>query len=109
MLEHLNRRAGRAFQSVPANMRLIEARMRECGGPADLIAVVDAKVAAWKDDPKMAEYLRPETLFGAQKFASYVGQLTRRDRAGGAWWTAKGFGSEADARRAGAVPEEATP
>jgi hypothetical protein len=33
--------------------------------------VVDAKVATWRDDSKMREYLRPQTIFGT-KFESYL-------------------------------------
>ena len=33
--------------------------------------VIDNKVAAWKGDPKMEQYLRPETLFST-KFETYL-------------------------------------
>ena len=33
--------------------------------------VVDNRVEKWGDDSKMAEYLRPETLFGT-KFQAYL-------------------------------------
>ena len=99
VLGHLNRAAGRSFRPVEAHFRLITARLREGNSPADLIAVIDAKVAAWKDDPKMSEYLRPETLFSATKFASYVGSLPKRRRS--EWWLSMGYGSLADAQRDG--------
>ena len=34
--------------------------------------MVAYKVAEWKNDPKMKKYLRPETLFNATKFESYI-------------------------------------
>lgn len=74
VLLHLNAMAGRAYKPVDANIRMIAARLKgstieECK------AVIDAKVAEWLNDPKMSQYLRPETLFGETKFAQYVGQL----------------------------------
>ena len=37
--------------------------------------MIDAKVAEWKDDKKMAQYLRPKSLFNATNFAQYSGQV----------------------------------
>ena len=47
----------------------------------------------------MSEYLRPETLFSATKFASYVGSLPKKRRS--EWWLSMGYGSLADAQRDG--------
>lgn len=99
VLEYLNAKAGKAFKPVRANLSLIQARLRESACPDELKAVIDAKVAQWRDDPKMGQYLRPETLFNAQKFASYIGQLERKPRAD--WWLKHGFGSEREALEAG--------
>jgi hypothetical protein len=38
-------------------------------------AVIDDRVKAWGRDEKMAEYLRPATLFAAANFANYLGNL----------------------------------
>lgn len=54
-----------------ATQRLIKARLNEGYTLDDFKAVIDKKVEEWKDDPKMAQYLRPETLFGT-KFESYL-------------------------------------
>lgn len=78
VLDHLNAKANRNFQPVPANTKLIAARIREGATVDQLKAVVDVKVAEWGLDPKMSAYLRPETLFGATKFAQYVGALGSR-------------------------------
>jgi uncharacterized phage protein (TIGR02220 family) len=75
VLEHLNAKANRAFQATPANAKLIVARMREGATVDQLKAVVDAKVAEWSHDPKMSQYLRPATLFNAEKFGQYSGSL----------------------------------
>jgi len=55
-------------------LRLITGRLDE-SSLSECKAVIDAKVAEWARDPKMAQYLRPNTLFNATKFAQYVGQL----------------------------------
>jgi uncharacterized phage protein (TIGR02220 family) len=74
VLDHLNRKTGRTYRPVEANLRLIAARLKE-SSLDDCIRVIDLKTDEWLNDPKMAQYLRPETLFGATKFAQYVGQL----------------------------------
>ena len=53
------------------SQRLIKARLNEGYTINDFKAVIDKKAEEWKDDPKMAQYLRPETLFGT-KFESYL-------------------------------------
>ena len=57
-------------------MDLIAARLKEGATIEDCHAVVDAKVAEWKSDPKWSSYLRPATLFSAKNFANYVGQIS---------------------------------
>lgn len=74
ILDYLNTKAGRNYKPVKAHLSLIAARLGEAT-PDECRAVVDAKVAEWQHDPKMSGYLRPETLFGAVKFAGYLGQL----------------------------------
>ncbi|WP_155634479.1 conserved phage C-terminal domain-containing protein [Burkholderia stagnalis] len=75
VLDYLNSKANRNFHPVPANTKLIAARMREGATVEQLKAVVDAKVRDWLRDPKMCEYLRPATLFNAEKFGQYAGAL----------------------------------
>jgi uncharacterized phage protein (TIGR02220 family) len=75
VIDYLNSKANRNFQAVPANTKLIAARLREGATVEQLKAVVDAKVRDWAHDPKMCEYLRPATLFNAEKFGQYVGAL----------------------------------
>jgi uncharacterized phage protein (TIGR02220 family) len=75
VLNHLNSKANRNFQSVEANTKLIAARLREGATVEQIKAVIDAKVAEWLNDPKMAPYLRPATLFNAEKFGQYSGAL----------------------------------
>ena len=74
VLDFLNRATGSRFQPVEANLSMIRARLAE----ADIGTckrVIASRWDAWADDPKMAEYLRPATLFAARNFANYAGQL----------------------------------
>lgn len=75
VIDYLNEKAGRNYQAVPANTKLVAARIREGASIEQIKAVIDTKVAEWGEDPKMSAYLRPETLFGATKYAQYVGAL----------------------------------
>jgi uncharacterized phage protein (TIGR02220 family) len=91
VLDYLNAQASRDFKPVPANTRLITARMREGADVAELKAVIDCKVREWRHDPKMSDYLRPKTLFNAANYAQYSGSLNadkpaKRAHGDGAWW-----------------------
>lgn len=76
VLEFLNAKTGRHYQPVDANLKLIVARLKEGASVSDCRAVVAKKAREWSADDKMAEYLRPATLFNATKFAQYRGELT---------------------------------
>jgi uncharacterized phage protein (TIGR02220 family) len=72
----LNRETGHTYRAdseavLKSARQLVAKRFT----PADAIAVVEAKVAAWRHDPKMAEYLRPTTLLRPSNFAAYVDDL----------------------------------
>jgi uncharacterized phage protein (TIGR02220 family) len=75
IIAHLNEKANRNFRVVPANSKLILDRAKEGATVDDFKAVIDRKCAEWAKDPKMSQYLRPATLFNAQKFNNYIGQI----------------------------------
>jgi len=81
VLEFLNQKTGRHYEPVKANLQLITARLKEGASVDDLRAVVAKKCREWAGDPKMAQYLRPATLFNATKFAQYAGELGGKDAA----------------------------
>jgi uncharacterized phage protein (TIGR02220 family) len=85
ILEYLNEKAAKNFKPVKANLSLITARLSEATAD-ECRAVIDAKVQEWQNDPKMCGYLRPETLFGAVKFAGYLGQLGSSGTAAAKGW-----------------------
>jgi uncharacterized phage protein (TIGR02220 family) len=71
---YLVQKTGRKFDTNPvskSNKRLIQARWNDGRTVEDFKTVIDNQCAKWKTDPKMIEYLRPETLFGT-KFESYL-------------------------------------
>lgn len=72
VVDFLNSRTGKQFKSNSQKTRsLINARLSEKFKEEDFFTVIDNKSSKWLKDPKMFEYLRPETLFGT-KFESYL-------------------------------------
>lgn len=73
---YLNEKTGSKYRSsTQATQRLIKARFNEGFDLQDFKQVIDNKTNDWLNDKKMAEYLRPQTLFGT-KFESYLNQIT---------------------------------
>ena len=71
VIEYLNLKAGKNFKLVESNKKHINARIKEGFTLDDFKKVIDNKVTEWKNDDKMNQYLRPETLFSS-KFQSYL-------------------------------------
>jgi uncharacterized phage protein (TIGR02220 family) len=74
ILEFLNEKTGRKYRPVPANLKLIIARLKQGYTPAQCRAVIAIKRRQWQDDEKMREFLRPATLFNDTKFNQYVAE-----------------------------------
>lgn len=86
-LHWLNQKAGKAFRETDTNLTLISARLREPEVTIEGIKqMIDRQCRSWPVDDRMHEYLRPETLFGKQKFDNYYGQrmapVTRENGSG---------------------------
>ena len=60
-----------------STLQNINARLAEGYSVADLQLVIDFKREHWSANLKMAEYLRPMTLFAPQKFAGYLAGAQR--------------------------------
>lgn len=58
--------------STKSHAQNISARLEEGHSVDDLILVVKDRLSAWGNDPKMAQYLRPQTIFQAGKFNGYL-------------------------------------
>lgn len=71
-LRYLNDKTGKRFLvAAESNRKFIRARMSEGFTFDDFKRVIDNQWIKWKDTD-MAEYMRPETLFNATKFQSYI-------------------------------------
>lgn len=72
VIDYLNQRAGTHYKPTTANTRkLIKARLKEGFTVEEIKTVIDKKATEWLGNASMAQYLRPETLFG-NKFESYL-------------------------------------
>jgi len=82
IIDYLNFKASRDYEyTTESHRKFIKARWNEKLKAKktyeeivnDFKYVIDVKVAEWKQDKNMKQYLRPETLFGT-KFDSYLNQ-----------------------------------
>lgn len=78
VIRRLNEKTGCKFTTAESNAKLIRARIAEGATEEQMCAVVDSMVSRWRDDAKMRQYLRPATLFNAEKFSQYLGQIGMR-------------------------------
>ena len=72
VLEFLNTKAGRNFRQVEENMRYIRARLKN-SSVEDIKGVIVRKTREWKNT-EYEKFLRPQTLFKADKFEAYIGE-----------------------------------
>lgn len=77
VLEHLNKKTKAHFRPAEGTLRSIIARLGEGHTVAECRAVIDVKTDQWLADKEMCGYLRPETLFRASKFQSYLAEVHR--------------------------------
>lgn len=75
---YLNAKAGTNYRPINGNLAKVKARLDEGYTLEDVKSVIDSKCTEWIGT-KFEQYLRPETLFGATKFAGYVGQAGKVD------------------------------
>ena len=73
VVEYLNEKVGTNYKHTSRKTQeLIRARVNDGNFTLeDFKTVIDNQVKEWKNDNKMAKYLRPETLFGT-KFEGYL-------------------------------------
>ena len=75
IIEYLNEKTGSSYRTTnKATQRAINGRLSEGFTVENFKAVIDVKVKKWLNDPKMRDYLRPETLFAASHFESYLNE-----------------------------------
>ncbi len=75
IVDYFNEKAGTRYKhSSKSTQTAINARLNDGFSVDDFKAVIDVKVKKWLNDPKMRDYLRPETLFAASHFESYLNE-----------------------------------
>lgn len=71
-LNYLNLVSGKSFKiTTESNRKFVRARINEDYTMDDFKRVIDNQWLRWKDSD-MVEYMRPSTLFNAEKFQSYI-------------------------------------
>lgn len=78
-IEHLNRVTNSQYRPVDSNVKFLKARFKEGYTLDDVFKVIDFKASEWMGT-KEEKYLRPATLFNAEKFNQYIGQVNKPDR-----------------------------
>ena len=74
IIDYLNQKTGSRFRTnSKMAIRNIDARLGEGYSENDFYEVIDRKTSEWLADPKMSQYLTPDTLFGT-KFEKYLNQ-----------------------------------
>ena len=72
ILQCLNEYGDKSFRNTENNLDIINARLAEDGvDELGVITMVKRQCLKWGKDPKMVDFLRPETLFGKTKFEGY--------------------------------------
>ena len=74
IIDYLNQATGKKFRHVKTHADFIKARLAEGHTVEDLKSVVKRKTAEWQGT-NSAQYLRPATLFNAEKFNQYIGEI----------------------------------
>lgn len=82
VIDYLNAKTGSKYRYSKSSTKHILARLGEGFTVDDCKSVIDKKCNEWLTDPKMQQYLRPETLF-AGKFEGYLNQAPAPPRASG--------------------------
>jgi len=74
-IDYLNLKIGSKYRHAESNLKLLVARLKEGHTLKDITDVIDAKAKEWPPGDPQFKYLRPATLFNAEKFNQYVGQV----------------------------------
>ena len=75
-IDYLNKVTNSRYRPTETNLKFLKARFKEGFTTDDVFKVIDVKAKQWmgtKDDM----YLRPATLFNAEKFNQYIGQVNK--------------------------------
>jgi uncharacterized phage protein (TIGR02220 family) len=78
VIDHLNKKTNRSYKLTSKHQSLISARLKDYT-VRQLKDVINIKFNQWNNDQKMSIYLRPETLFNATKFESYIQEVPDKE------------------------------
>ena len=78
IIDFLNEKAESHYKHTESNRKFINARLKENYSKEDLKLVVECKVREWTNT-QMEKYIRPETLFNATKFQTYINEAKKFD------------------------------
>lgn len=74
IINYLNNKLGTNYRAnTKGTVKHINARLNEGYLEEDFYLVIDKKYESWGNDPKMSQYLTPDTLFGT-KFEKYYNE-----------------------------------
>jgi uncharacterized phage protein (TIGR02220 family) len=79
VLADLTRKSGRKYGLNKTNGKHIAGRLRDGYIKRDLMLVTWDRWIAWRDDSHWQQYLRPTTLFGPEKFETYLPAARARE------------------------------
>lgn len=81
IIAYLNDKTSSHFRDCKSTQRLIDARLNDGYTFEDFKKVIDTKCEQWLMDSALAKYLRPETLFNATHFESYLNEVDPWEKA----------------------------
>ncbi|ROI09774.1 hypothetical protein EGI11_03180 [Chryseobacterium sp. H3056] len=77
ILNYLNEVTGSKFRPIKSNLTKVSALFKSGFTKEDIIQVIQLKVVQWKNNPVMAPYLRPSTLFRDTNFDNYLNEVEK--------------------------------
>ncbi|MDO4763854.1 MAG: conserved phage C-terminal domain-containing protein [Flavobacteriaceae bacterium] len=75
ILNALNEITGSKFRTIKSNLTKITALLKAGFEKQDFLEVIQLKTVQWKNNPKMAGYLCPTTLFRESNFEKYYNEV----------------------------------
>lgn len=104
IITHLNEKTGKRFRAdARENRRWMDHPITSGYTVDDMLKVIDIMSEKWMPDPKMHQYLRPETLFG-NKFGGYLNSAAKaRQENGGSFETEDFFSTALERAYGGKV------
>lgn len=77
ILDKLNEITGSKFRPIKSNLTKITALLKADFSEMDILEVIQLETIQWKNNPKMAGYLCPSTLFRESNFEKYHNEVNK--------------------------------